>query len=97
MTIYRLYCENGNRAGFWVQHRSWRNLCARVQSIGGQKFGVLPGESPRHHDAVIRIVCFDVRSGRQTELEALAMDLGDRNFSMIARPPWHKAVEQPTE
>ena len=58
---------------------------------------MLPGQSPRHHDAVIRIVCFDVRSGRQTELEALAMDLGDRNFSMIARPPWHKAVEQPTE
>ncbi len=92
MTLYRLYCENGNRAGFWVQHRSWRNLCARVQSIGGQKIGPLPGRSPFYDDAPIRITCFDVRSGRQSDTEALAMDLADRNFSMIAQPPWHKAI-----
>ena len=35
MTIYGLYERNGNRAGFWVQHRTWNNMCARVQSIDG--------------------------------------------------------------
>jgi len=46
MTIYSIYASNGNRAGFWVQHRSWSNTCAQVQSIAGQRFGKLPGDAP---------------------------------------------------
>lgn len=41
MTIHRLYAENGDRAGFWVQHRDWSNTCAQVQSISGQTAGAL--------------------------------------------------------
>jgi len=37
MTIYRLYSDNGNNAGFWVQHRTWGNVCAQVHSIAGHR------------------------------------------------------------
>jgi hypothetical protein len=92
MTIYRLYAQNGDRAGFWVQHRSWGNLCARVQSIGGKDFGALPGQSPLHEGAQIAIECFDVRSGRRAASEVLTSDLLGRNFVMIAKPSWYAHV-----
>ncbi len=44
MTIHRLYAENGDRAGFWVQHRDWSNTCAQVQSVAGQAAGALKGD-----------------------------------------------------
>ena len=55
MTIYRLYAENGHRAGFWVQHRSWNNICAQVQSIAGHSCGALPGRAPLHDNAAVLI------------------------------------------
>ena len=90
VTIYRLYSENGNRAGFWVQHRSWSNLCARVHSIGGQQSGRLPGEPPLHSGAPIGIECFDVRSGRRSTPPGLEEDLAGKNFVSIAQPVWYK-------
>src|SRR4051794_11032493 len=75
MTIYRLYSQNGDRAGFWVQHRSWANLCARVQSIAGKDFGKLPGQPPLHDSAPISLQCFDVRSGRPSSSQVLEADL----------------------
>ena len=92
MTIYRLYAQNGNRAGFWVQHRSWSNLCARVQSIDGQEFGALPGDAPLHNQAKICIECFDVRSGRPSEVGALAERPADKNFVTIAEPSWYGSL-----
>ena len=64
MTIYRLYQENGHRADFWVQHRSWSNSCARVISVAGLESGRLPGAPPRHGEAAVVMLMFDVRSGR---------------------------------
>ena len=90
MTIYRLYTENGNRAGFWVQHRSWANLCAQVQSIAGQKSGRLPGNSPLYDGAKISVECFDVRSGRKTVLAGFEESLTDKNFVAIAQPFWDR-------
>jgi hypothetical protein len=66
MSIYRLYIQNNNHAGFWIQHRSWQNKCAQVQTIAGQSRGVLPGASPIHDGAEVLVLCFDVRSGPGT-------------------------------
>ncbi len=90
MTICRLYAENGYRAGFWVQHRSWSNICARVHSIGGQEFGRLPAPALLQYDpAKLNLGYFDVRSGRPSGLEGTSEHLVDQNFVMIAKPPWY--------
>jgi hypothetical protein len=89
VTIYRLYTENGNRAGFWVQHRTWKNLCARVRSVGGREFGKLPGKAPLHNNATISIECFDVRSGRPAPIAESDEQLTDKNFVSIAEPSWY--------
>ena len=64
MTIFRLYVENGDRAGFWVQHRNWRNICARVLSVGGRQLGRLPGKPPNYGLPDVRVRWYDIRSGR---------------------------------
>src|SRR5947209_10226367 len=98
MTLCRLYAENGNRAGFWVQHRSWSNICARVDSIDGQEFGRLPAPAPLQFDpARINLGYFDVRSGRPSELKGDSAHLIDRSFVMIAQPPWYSAPRKADE
>jgi hypothetical protein len=90
MTLYRIYTENGNRAGFWVQHRNWKNICARIQSIGGQESGRLPGQAPLHDHAPINIECFDVRSGRRSAEAGFVEQLvSDAKFVTIAQPSWY--------
>ena len=88
MTIYRLYAENGHRAGFWIQHRSWENACAQVVTIAGQDFGHLPGVPPTYGNAVVVVTTFDVRSGRKLEVNAILPNPDDRHFSRIAEPSW---------
>ncbi len=90
MTIYRMYVDQGNRAGFWVQHRSWPNACARVDSIGGLESGRLPGRAPNHDDAEVRIRGFDVRSGRPVDLGAIIQTPCDQHFAVIAEPMWFR-------
>jgi hypothetical protein len=91
MTLYRLYAENGHRAGFWVQHRRWSNLCARVQSIAGRQNGALPGVAPLHDNAEARLRVFDVRSGRPIEREPEPGQSTDRHYVQIAEPFWYEA------
>jgi len=86
MNIPQLYEQNGNMAGFWVQHRSWANQCAQVQTVAGLRSGPLPRRRPL---AVVMDV-FDVRSGRATEGGDVNNAESDRNFSRIADPPWHR-------
>ena len=88
MTIYRLYIENGNRAGFWIQHRSWQNKCAQVVSIAGRSRGSLPEERATHGDGVL-MRCFDVRSGRPVTVMGSMDQPDDRGFVRIAEPPWN--------
>src|SRR5688572_32758386 len=76
MTIYRIYQENGHRAGFWVQHRKWSNTCARVVRIAGREAGRLPGAPPRHAGAAVEMLMFDIRSGRPLH-EACGSDDGE--------------------
>jgi hypothetical protein len=91
MNIYRLYIENGNRAGFWVQHRTWRDRCAQVLSIDGQNLGRLPGSSPAHNHAAVVIQCFDVRGGRALPATTPSLeDPEDQGYVAIAEPPWHR-------
>ena len=94
MTICRLYIQNGNRAGFWIQHRSWSNICARVESIDGQEFGQLRAPAALHDFANLNLGYFDVRSGRPTELQGSREHLTDRSFVLIAQPPWYSAARR---
>ncbi len=90
MTIYRMYADNGNRAGFWVQHRSWRNTCAQVESIAGQRNGKLPGNSPLYENAEVVIHCFDVRSGRPIPVGPGLQTPADSHYRIIAQPCWYR-------
>jgi hypothetical protein len=90
MSIYRLYVQNGNIAGFWVQHRTWRNVCAQVLSVAGQTTGQLPGSPPAHGEATVLIRSFDVRSGRPTELGPQMPAPQDKGFIRIAEPVWSR-------
>jgi hypothetical protein len=93
MTIYRLYVQNGDRAGFWVQHRTWSNACARIQTIAGQRNGPLPGAAPRHEEAEVVVEAFDVRSGRPISVGPRLQCPRDRNYTQIAEPSWfHQAA-----
>ena len=89
MTIYRLYAENGHRAGFWVQHRTWGNVCAQVQSIAGRDCGLLPGSAPLHENAPVTMRVFDVRSGRPMPRDPTLHPPADRNYARIAEPFWY--------
>jgi len=84
MNIPQLYTQNGNTAGFWVQHRTWRNQCAQVQTVGGCRSGPLPKTDPL--PVVMHV--FDVRSGRSTGASDVGAPASDRNFTRIADPPW---------
>ena len=90
MNIYSLYIQNGNRAGFWIQHRKWQNKCAQVHSIGGISSGALPGGAPAHDHAPVMVSCFDVRSGRSVASGLALEQPDDRGYVLIAQPPWHK-------
>ena len=105
MTIHRIYAENGDRAGFWVQHRDWANTCAQVQSVAGQEAGALRGSGlaaaaatsaaasslseAMSLPAPVLMHVFDVRSGRRLPDDAIAHDPDDRNYARIAEPYWH--------
>jgi len=93
MTIYRLYSDNGNNAGFWVQHRTWGNVCAQVHSIAGHRHGRLPGAPPLHDRARAEFHWFDVRSGRAVEAPAQTLEPEDKNYSSIAVPWWSRRSE----
>jgi hypothetical protein len=90
VTIYRLYTENGNRAGFWIQHRSWSNICAQVQRIAGQSEGRLP-DPPTDDCASVLMRVFDVRSGRPVPVPVAPAPEAcqDRHYTRIAEPHWH--------
>jgi hypothetical protein len=93
MTIFRLYAANGDRAGFWVQHRSWPNMCAQVLSIGGRRAGRLPGKPPLYNHAEVIVRGFDVRSGRPIELGPVLESPEDAHFAFIAEPSWHHGMD----
>ncbi len=90
MTIYRMYSDNGNRTGFWVQHRTWSNMCARIQTIAGQRYGKLPGSSPLHDNAEVIVLGFDVRSGRPIVMGPRLEAPQDHNYTIIAEPGWYR-------
>ena len=90
MSIFRLYADNGHCAGFWIQHRTWRNTCAQVRSIAGKQTGRLPGVAPSHGGAPVVLRAYDVRSGRPMELDPTSPEPDDRNFARIAQPSWYR-------
>jgi hypothetical protein len=97
MSIYRLYAQNGQSAGFWIQHRSWSNACAWVQSVGGRRRGALPGRAPFHNYVEVAMQGYDVRSGRPMELEASSLPPPhDRSYSRIAQPAWAHGFDEVT-
>ena len=93
MTIYRLYTDNGNSAGFWVQHRKWGDVCAQVQAVAGQRRGPLPGAAPLHDKAPATFAWFDVRSGRPRDAAPCELEPQDKNYASIAIPFWSRRRE----
>jgi hypothetical protein len=93
MTIYRLYSDNGDSAGFWVQHRKWANVCARVKAVAGLRRGKLPGAAPLHDRAPAEFQWFDVRSGRPLEAPPVTLEPEDKNYASIAVPWWSRRSE----
>jgi hypothetical protein len=92
MTLVRLYTENGCHAGFWVQHRTWQNMCGVVRSVAGLRQGKLPGLPPLYDEAPVTMETFDVRSGRRLAITEIPAT-GDRHYSRIAKPTWYRAPE----
>ena len=92
MTIYRMYAENGNRAGFWVQHRTWSNTCAFVQTVAGREEGSLPLALPTGETLDVLMQIFDVRSGLTLDPQPNHAD--DRNYTRIAEPFWSHGLER---
>jgi hypothetical protein len=95
MSIYGLYIQNRNCAGFWIQHRTWQNMCAQVVSIAEQRSGSLPGASPLHDGALVAMRFFDVRSGRLVTGNGSIDSPEDRGYTLIAEPPWSRRVLHP--
>ena len=94
MTIYRMYAENGNRAGFWVQHRTWSNTCALVKSVAGRAEGRLPVAAPAGDAIHVLMAVFDVRSGRAIDSVPPSTHGDDRNYTRIAEPYWRHGFEK---
>jgi hypothetical protein len=95
MTIYGLYTQNSNSAGFWIQHRTWQNMCAQVMSIAEQRTGALPRAVPDQKPAEVKMRFFDVRSGRPVPVAGSIESPEDRGYITIAAPPWaRRAVSQ---
>ena len=98
MTIYRMYADFGDRVGFWVQHRAWRNTCALVVSVGGRRIGKLAGRAPLYGSPAVRVRWHDVRSGRpvcppmETDGTESLADPGDIHYGFIAEPSWARAA-----
>jgi hypothetical protein len=91
VTIHRIYAENGNRADFWVQHRSWVSACGHVRSIAGQLDGPLRGNEDSD-DVSMRL--FDIRSGRPISSQPTGDYRDDRNYTRIAEPNWSHGLEK---
>lgn len=73
MNIYQMYTENDNKAGFWVQRRTWGKTVALIKSIGGQKEGKLAGSAPYFSNPLViadvyRVTPSVTSSGAQWEL-----------------------------
>jgi|GEM_PF-4003715 len=92
MNICRLYIQNGNNAGFWVQHRTWQNMCAQVQSVAGQRTGRLVADAAG--EVEVRVQCFDVRSGRPVPSVVSIGQPQDQAFVLIAEPSWYKRTKR---
>lgn len=88
LRIQGLYHENGDRAGFWVQHRSWQNLCAQIISIGGCASGPLPEILLGADEATLMFDTYDVSSGRRATPHRILRHGPVRDYRRIAQPPW---------
>ena len=93
MTIERLYEMNGHHGGFWVQHRTWQNLCARIEGLAAR---TADRRAAADADAVVPLQSlaatiiasgYDVRSGRRLKLGEWPED---SHYVQIAKPPWHR-------
>src|SRR3954451_24692031 len=96
MTIHQMYVENGNCAGFWVQHRGWRDICAQVQCIADCVSGELRGDASELGGASVIAFGFDLSSGRRVSLPPCPQTREDRNYRRIAVPPWSRRFARPT-
>lgn len=90
MSIHKLYADNGNIPGFWVQHRSWQNICARVVTMNPAESDGARRRPSRPINATLTLETFDVRSGRRLDMASPPPGEDDRGFTRIAEPCWYR-------
>jgi hypothetical protein len=95
VTIHRMYAENGNRGDFWIQHRTWTNTCAYVQSLAPvppDDASSSPADGQTLEQFHVRV--FDIRSGRRIISQPPPDCRADRNYTRIAEPFWSHGLEK---
>jgi len=94
MTIYRMYADNGNRAGFWVQHRSCATRARKWKALPGSELENCPATL---HFTTMRLSwcdAFDVRSGRPLQPGPQLETPQDSHYRIIAQPGWYRGAKE---
>ena len=81
MTVQRLYAMNRGNPDLWVQHRTWKNVCARVEHVAPDSQGEEAG------CVAVTGFGYDVSSGRRKPVPDWP---DDSRYVQIAQPAWHR-------
>lgn len=87
-SVYQLYAENGNSAGFWVAHPNWEGQSTEVlvKRIDGKTKGPLRGEAPDYGMATVLTDIYE--NGAIYECDAELTIAFDLNFRKVDAPTW---------
>jgi hypothetical protein len=60
-SVFELHVENGNRAGFWVQHMNWFGSTTevRIKTVAGKAEGTLSGSAPDYGGATVLVDVYE--------------------------------------
>ena len=90
--IYQMYTRLGG-AGFFVRRNSWSHpqAAARIISVGGLTTGLLPGDSPYHHQGpklgYPKVLAEISYRGEPPQTQELSSP-GTYAYTNIKRPDW---------
>jgi hypothetical protein len=81
--IYQLYADNGNKAGFWVQHENWEGVgtIVHVKSIDGKREGQLSSEVTQSEAARVLVDVFE--KGSLYKENALLTNAASKGFRLV--------------
>ncbi len=83
LNVYEMFVDNGRQVGFWLTRTTWRDLCARVTSVGDFK-----GPSPCFGNPRVAGDLFNLSSGELKQANAEIPSPGThKTWRQIAAPP----------